>query len=121
MLTCPVILYGSSKERPPDRHTDIRKQSPCPPTAAQGLDDRGFVWYTNYESRKGQELGSGAAACLTFWWGDLEVRSAMGLPPYRAVVVVVVGAGAPFFYSLPSFTFSFSSPSAAVGARGGGG
>ncbi len=42
----------------------------------QGLDDSGFVWYTNYESRKGQELeaaGAGAA-CLTFWWGDLEVR-----------------------------------------------
>lgn len=42
----------------------------------KGLDDRGFVWYTNYESRKGQELGEAgkAFAALTFWWGDLEVR-----------------------------------------------
>ena len=39
----------------------------------QGLDDRGFVWYTNYDSRKGGELEGNALACLTFWWGDLEV------------------------------------------------
>ncbi len=42
----------------------------------KGLDPRGFVWYTNYESRKGQELpttsNKEAFACLTFWWGDLE-------------------------------------------------
>jgi pyridoxamine 5'-phosphate oxidase len=38
----------------------------------QGLDDRGFVWYTNYESRKSGELGERPFAALTFWWGDLE-------------------------------------------------
>jgi len=35
-------------------------------------DNRGFVWYTNYESRKGQELEVNPNAALTFWWGDLE-------------------------------------------------
>eukprot|EP01031_Cornospumella_fuschlensis_P035032 gene35032-42425_t len=38
----------------------------------KGFDDRGFVWYTNYESRKGQELVENPQAALTFWWGDLE-------------------------------------------------
>jgi len=35
-------------------------------------DDRGFVWYTNYNSRKGSELENNPNAALTFWWGDLE-------------------------------------------------
>ena len=38
----------------------------------RGLDERGFVFYTNFQSRKGHELGdgktSGAPACLCFWW-----------------------------------------------------
>lgn len=38
----------------------------------KGVDERGFVWYTNYESRKGQELQANGVAALTFWWGELE-------------------------------------------------
>jgi pyridoxamine 5'-phosphate oxidase len=38
----------------------------------KGLDDRGFVFYTNYDSRKGQELEANAHAALVFWWGALE-------------------------------------------------
>lgn len=38
----------------------------------KGFDERGFVWFTNYESRKGEELASNPHAALTFWWGDLE-------------------------------------------------
>jgi pyridoxamine 5'-phosphate oxidase len=37
----------------------------------KGYDKRGFVWYTNYNSRKSSELSGGFAA-VTFWWGDLE-------------------------------------------------
>ena len=36
----------------------------------KGYDARGFVFYTNYSSRKGQELSaSGAAAFCCFWEG----------------------------------------------------
>ena len=38
----------------------------------KGLDERGFVFYTNYTSRKGQELESGARAALVFYWAELE-------------------------------------------------
>src|SRR4051812_2535035 len=31
-------------------------------------DERGFVFFTNYESRKGRELGAGSRAALLFPW-----------------------------------------------------
>ena len=38
----------------------------------KGVDARGIVWYTNYMSRKGRELASGAFAALQFHWVELE-------------------------------------------------
>lgn len=38
----------------------------------KGYDERGFVWYTNYQSRKSQDLLENPYAAVTFWWGDLE-------------------------------------------------
>ena len=40
------------------------------------VDDRGFVFYTNFESRKGRELSAagGAKAALCFHWQPLEVQ-----------------------------------------------
>ncbi|AEB12677.1 pyridoxamine 5'-phosphate oxidase [Marinithermus hydrothermalis] len=38
----------------------------------KGFDARGFVFYTNYESRKGQELAQNPQAALVFWWAPLE-------------------------------------------------
>lgn len=38
----------------------------------KGLDERGFVFYTNYESRKGVELAANPACALLFPWHDLE-------------------------------------------------
>ena len=32
----------------------------------------GFVFYTNYESRKGQEFETNPFAALTFYWAELE-------------------------------------------------
>lgn len=38
----------------------------------KGVDERGFVWYTNYQSRKGGELLSNPRAALVFYWYDLH-------------------------------------------------
>ena len=38
----------------------------------KGLEDGGFVFYTNYESRKGRELAARPEACLVFLWSELE-------------------------------------------------
>lgn len=35
-------------------------------------DARGFVFYTDYRSVKGEELGDNARAALCFWWDVLE-------------------------------------------------
>jgi pyridoxamine 5'-phosphate oxidase len=38
----------------------------------KGFDERGLVWYTNYESRKGRELAQNPQAALQFHWVELE-------------------------------------------------
>lgn len=37
----------------------------------KGLDESGFVFYTNYESRKGDELAANPRAALVFFWVEL--------------------------------------------------
>jgi pyridoxamine 5'-phosphate oxidase len=38
----------------------------------KGFDERGFVFYTNYESRKGRELAENPRAAMCFYWQPLE-------------------------------------------------
>jgi pyridoxamine 5'-phosphate oxidase len=38
----------------------------------KGVDNLGFVFYTNFTSRKGQELAANPQAVLVFWWAPLE-------------------------------------------------
>ena len=38
----------------------------------KGFDARGIVWFTNYDSRKGQELAVHPFAALQFHWVELE-------------------------------------------------
>ena len=42
------------------------------PVLVKGYDERGLVWYSNYESRKGIELASNPWASLQFHWVELE-------------------------------------------------
>ncbi|HEY3596565.1 MAG TPA: pyridoxamine 5'-phosphate oxidase [Paraburkholderia sp.] len=38
----------------------------------KGVDERGFVFFTNYQSRKGNELAANPRASLLFHWIELE-------------------------------------------------
>jgi pyridoxamine 5'-phosphate oxidase len=38
----------------------------------KGVDARGFIFFTNHDSRKGLELAENPNAALTFYWPDLE-------------------------------------------------
>lgn len=38
----------------------------------KGYDERGFVFYTNYEGRKAKELEANPNCTLAFYWGELE-------------------------------------------------
>jgi pyridoxamine 5'-phosphate oxidase len=40
----------------------------------KGYDERGFVFYTNYDGRKGQELLKTPKAALCFHWAPLEMQ-----------------------------------------------
>ncbi len=55
----------------------------------RGVDERGFVFFTNYESRKGTELGANPNAALVFpWWAvhrQITVAGARGTGERRGV------------------------------------
>jgi len=38
----------------------------------RGYDERGFVFYTNYDSRKGRELTDNPRAALVLYWSELD-------------------------------------------------
>jgi pyridoxamine 5'-phosphate oxidase len=38
----------------------------------KGVDERGLTWFTNYDSRKGQELAANPWGALQFHWVELE-------------------------------------------------
>jgi pyridoxamine 5'-phosphate oxidase len=50
----------------PDGATSVRM------VLLKGVDDRGFRFFTNYESRKGEDLESNPRAALCFHWSVLE-------------------------------------------------
>ncbi|MDY0248892.1 MAG: pyridoxamine 5'-phosphate oxidase [Pseudomonas sp.] len=49
-----------------------RGQPHCRVLLLKGLDADGFVFYSNYESAKGQELAGQPLAAMTFFWPALE-------------------------------------------------
>ena len=63
----------------------------------KGFDDRGFVFYTNFESQKGQEVQSAMKAAVNFHWKSLRRQVRV-----RGVVEKVTGAEADeYFQSRP--------------------
>lgn len=38
----------------------------------KGFDDNGFVFFTNYDSKKGQQLAENPQASMVFFWPELE-------------------------------------------------
>ena len=38
----------------------------------KGVENGGFVFFTNYKSRKGRELTANPAAALLFYWAEVE-------------------------------------------------
>jgi pyridoxamine 5'-phosphate oxidase len=56
-----MILATATADGKPSARTVLLK----------GYDERGFVFYTNYEGRKAVELESNPRAALVFYWGEL--------------------------------------------------
>lgn len=38
----------------------------------KGMDEKGFLFFTNYQSRKGRDLSVNPFGCMTFYWAELE-------------------------------------------------
>lgn len=57
-----MILATSTKDGVPSARTVLLKD----------YDEEGMVFFTNYQSRKGQELMENPKAALLFYWGDFE-------------------------------------------------
>lgn len=52
--------------------TAARTGEPCARIVLmKSFDEHGFVFYTNYQSRKGRELAENPRACLLFYWSPL--------------------------------------------------
>jgi pyridoxamine 5'-phosphate oxidase len=73
-----AALAGRSDIREPDAAAlatvDLEGNPSVRMVLVRSADERGFVFYTNLDSRKGRELLSreGAPAALCFWWPPLE-------------------------------------------------
>ena len=61
MLNAMTLATASSEGRPAARMVLLK-----------GVDARGFVFYTDYQSRKAHELDENARAALLFYWVELE-------------------------------------------------
>jgi pyridoxamine 5'-phosphate oxidase len=72
----------------------------CPSTRTvllKAVDERGFVFFTNYDSRKGLELAKNPNAALTFYWPELERQVCIA----GAVGKIPLGESEAYFKSRP--------------------
>lgn len=52
--------------------TAVEGQPSCRIVLLKGIEDGGFVFFTNYESHKGSQLAGNPQVALTFFWAELE-------------------------------------------------
>src|SRR5215469_4927225 len=57
-----MVLATADKAGKPSSRTLLLK----------GVDERGFIFFTNYDSRKGRELAENPNSAFTFYWPELE-------------------------------------------------
>ncbi len=81
--TNPIALFGSWMKEAQAAHLKEPNAMTLSTATREGrpsgrivllkeLTENGFVFYTNYTSRKGQEIKTNPFASLTFYWGELE-------------------------------------------------
>lgn len=81
--TDPIAFFGKwFKEAEAARITEINAMTLATADAQnrpharivllKGLDDRGFVFFTNYDSAKGQHIAENPNVSLLFFWKELE-------------------------------------------------
>lgn len=63
----------------------------------KGVDPRGFIFFTNYDSRKGQELAGNPNAALAFFWPELERQVCVA----GRVMKLPVAESVAYFHSRP--------------------
>jgi pyridoxamine 5'-phosphate oxidase len=63
----------------------------------KGVDPRGFIFFTNYDSRKGKELAGNPNAALAFYWPELERQVCVA----GAVTKLPVAESEAYFQSRP--------------------
>lgn len=69
----------------------------CRMVLLKEADARGFVFFTDYRSVKGEELTANPLATLCFWWGPLERQVRIG----GTVERITVGESAAYFATRP--------------------
>ncbi|SDE16232.1 pyridoxamine 5'-phosphate oxidase [Niabella drilacis] len=76
------------------------------------VSEKGFVFFTNYESRKGKELHENPNACLVFFWKELERQVRIT----GTVTRVSEAESDAYFYSRPASSQigAIASPQSAV-------
>jgi pyridoxamine 5'-phosphate oxidase len=82
-----AVLASATRDGRPSARTVLLK----------GVDGRGFVFYTNYDSRKGRELEANPRATLVFPWIGLERQVIVEGP----VVKVAREESEAYFHSRP--------------------
>ncbi len=80
------------------------------------LDEKGFCWFTNYNSKKGQQLDDNPQACLLFYWRDFDRQAIIR----GTVEKLAAQAAEEYFHSRPlasQFSAAASAQSQPIASR----